>query len=76
MIIEGFTWFADIVDKIETKHGVTTSEVENIFTRRPFFNKIKKGHVRGKIFIELWGKLIREDIWQYSLFIKRLMRPL
>jgi len=48
MIIEGFTWFADIVDKIETKHGVTTSEVENIFTRRPFFNKIKKGHVRGE----------------------------
>jgi len=48
MIIEGLIWFADIVDKIETKHGVTTSEAENIFTKKPLFNKIKKGHIRGE----------------------------
>ena len=76
MIIEGFTWFADIVDKIETKHGVTTSEVENILPEGHFSIKSKKAMLGGKIFIELWGKLTREDIWQYSLFIKRLMRPL
>ena len=73
MIIEEFIWFADIVDKIETKHGVTTSEAENIFTRKPLFNKIKKDVLGGKTFIELWDKLIREDISQCSLFIKRLM---
>jgi hypothetical protein len=33
---------------IETKHRVTISEVENIFTRKPIFNKIKKGHIRGE----------------------------
>jgi len=38
MIIEGFIWFADIADKLETKHGVTTSEAENIFTKKPLFN--------------------------------------
>lgn len=48
MIIEGFMWFSDIVDKIETKHGVTTSEAENIFTRKALFNRIKKGNVRGE----------------------------
>jgi len=48
MIIEGFIWLADIVDKIEAKHGVTISEVENIFTGKPLFNKIKKGNVRGE----------------------------
>ena len=38
MIIEGLIWLADIVDKIETKHGVTTLEAENIFTKKPLFN--------------------------------------
>ena len=31
MIIEGFIWLSDTVDKIESKHGVTVHEVENIF---------------------------------------------
>jgi len=48
MIIQGFIWFSDIVDKIEAKHGVTTSEAENIFTRKPLFDKIKEGNVRGE----------------------------
>ena len=46
MIIEGFIWFSDIIDKIEAKHGVTLLEAENIFTGKPIFNKIKRGHVR------------------------------
>jgi len=33
--IEGFIWLADIVDKIESKHGVTVSEVESLFTSKP-----------------------------------------
>lgn len=35
MKIEGFIWLADIVDKIESKHGVTVSEVESLFTSKP-----------------------------------------
>jgi len=62
MIIEGFIWFADIVDKIETKHGVTTSEAENIFTKKPFFNKIKKGHIRGE---DLYRALGQTDSGRY-----------
>ena len=48
MKIEGFIWLADIVDKIESKHGVTVSEVESLFTSKPIFNKIQKGRIKGK----------------------------
>lgn len=62
MIIEGFIWFADIVDKIETKHGVTTSEAEIIFTRKTLFNRIKKGNVRGE---DLYRALGQTDSGRY-----------
>ena len=45
MIIEGFIWFADIVDKIEAKHALTISEVESVFARKPIFSKIEKGRI-------------------------------
>ena len=49
MIIEGFIWLADIVDKIETKHDLRISDVESLFTRKPIFSKIEKGqHQRGR----------------------------
>jgi len=48
VIIEGFIWLSDIVDKIETKHGVSLSEVENVFTRNPVFSKMQKGHIKGE----------------------------
>lgn len=48
MVIEGFIWFADIIDKIEGKHGLTISEVESVFSRHPIFNKIQKGHIKGE----------------------------
>jgi uncharacterized DUF497 family protein len=62
MIIEGFIWLADIVDKIEAKHSVTTSEAENIFTREALFNKIKKGNVRGE---DLYRALGQTDSGRY-----------
>lgn len=56
MIIEGFIWFSDIVDKIESKHGVTVPEVENIFTNKPFFSRIEKGHIKGEDLYRVLGK--------------------
>ena len=53
VIIEGFIWFSDIAEKIGTKHEVTLSEVENMFTRNPVFSKMQKVTSNGKIFIEL-----------------------
>ena len=37
MIIEGFIWLTDIIDKIENKHGVVRSEVESVFVGIPVF---------------------------------------
>jgi uncharacterized DUF497 family protein len=48
MIIEGFIWFADILDKVEAKHGLTISEVESLFTRKPIYSKIEKGRIKGE----------------------------
>ncbi len=62
MIIEGFIWFADIVDKIETKHRVTISEVEIAFTRKPVFNKIERGRVRRE---DLYRALGQTDSGRY-----------
>lgn len=56
VIIEGFIWLSDIVDKIESKHGVTVHEAENIFTDKPFFSKIEKGHIKGEDLYRVLGE--------------------
>ena len=33
MVVKGFIWVADIVDKIEGKHGLTVPEVESVFNK-------------------------------------------
>ncbi|MBN1103188.1 MAG: BrnT family toxin [Deltaproteobacteria bacterium] len=48
MIIEGFIWITDIVDKLDAKHGVSVAEVESAFTGEPFFSRIQKGKVKGE----------------------------
>ena len=48
MVIKGYIWIADIIDKIEGKHGLTVSEVESVFNWKPFFSKIEKGHINGE----------------------------
>ena len=48
MIIEGFIWLSDIIDKLESKHGVTRVEVENLFTQKPLFSKIQRGKIKGE----------------------------
>jgi len=48
MIVEGFIWLSDIIDKLESKHGVTRVEVENVFTQKPLFSKIQRGKIKGE----------------------------
>ncbi|PIY87202.1 MAG: hypothetical protein COY75_04060 [Nitrospirae bacterium CG_4_10_14_0_8_um_filter_41_23] len=60
-----------MADKLETKHGVTTSEAENIFTKKPLFNSrnwytftfpLTKGHVKGE---DLYRALGQTDSGRY-----------
>ena len=44
MKITGFIWLADIVQKLLRKHGVSQSEVVELFGNRPRFRFVEKGH--------------------------------
>jgi len=48
MKITGFIWFDDVIEKIETKHHVTMPEVEEVFSKRTKFKKMRKGKFRGE----------------------------
>jgi uncharacterized DUF497 family protein len=48
IVIKGFIWYSEIIDKLDEKHAVTRFEVENLFIRKPIFSKIQKGHVKGE----------------------------
>ena len=57
MVIEGFIWFTDIIDKIEGKHGLKVYEVESVFSRKPIFSKIEKGHIKGENLYRALGQI-------------------
>jgi uncharacterized DUF497 family protein len=46
--ITGYIWLDDIVEKIETKHGVEQDEVRHLFDGRPQFRRVEKGHRQGE----------------------------
>ena len=41
-------WKDYFVDKIEVKHGVLTSEVEEVLFNKPHVRRVQKGHVKGE----------------------------
>jgi len=47
MVIEGFIWLPDIVEKLDNKHSVTIDEVESLFEGKPVFRKIEKGRLNN-----------------------------
>jgi len=71
--IEGFIWLADIVDKIESKHGLAVSEVENLFAGKPIFSKIEKGRTKGE---DVYRALGQADSGRYLavFFIYKMTR--
>jgi len=48
MEITGLIWLDEVVDKIESKHHVTQTEVEEVLSGRPKVKKIRKGRFRGE----------------------------
>ncbi len=74
MIIEGFIWLTDIIDKLESKHGVAISEVESVFVGIPVFNRIGRGHVRGEDLYRVMGQTDSARYITVSLFTKLHMR--
>ena len=48
MEIAELLWLDAVVDKIESKHHVTPTEVEEILSNRPRIRKMNKGRFRGE----------------------------
>ena len=48
MVINGFIWREDTIDKLAWKHDVTPDEVEEVFTGNPKFLRIERGKVDGE----------------------------
>jgi len=65
MVVEGFVWLDDVVEKIGYKHHVSQDEVEEVFYNRPKYKKAQKGKFKGEDLYYAYG---RTDVGRY-LFI-------
>jgi uncharacterized protein len=63
--IDDVIWLDDIVDKVATKHGVETREVEEVLLANPEFRRGGKGNRKGE---DLYYALGQTDAGRY-LFI-------
>ena len=48
MLINGFVWREDIIDKLARKHNVSPDEVAEVFTGNPKFLRIERGRIDGE----------------------------
>ena len=48
MIITELIWLTQFVEKIESKHGVSTDEVEQALTNSPRIQRIERGTAEGE----------------------------
>ena len=49
-------WKESFVDKIETKHGVLTYEVEEVIFGKPHIRRAQKGRVKGEDLYAAYGQ--------------------
>lgn len=56
MNINDIVWLNHIVDKIESKHHVSTEEVEEVFYNRPRYRKSQKGRIKGEDLFYAYGQ--------------------
>jgi len=54
--IREFIWFEDIVEKMQTKHRVSQSEIREVFGNHPRFRFVEKGHRSGENVYSATGK--------------------
>ena len=64
MEIAELLWLDAVVDKIESKHRVTPTEVEEILSNRPRIRKMNRGHFRGEDVYRSFGTDQRLKVFQ------------
>lgn len=48
MKIEGLIWLDEIIEKLIAKHHVRQDEIREVFTNRPHFRSVERGHRKGE----------------------------
>ncbi|MBI3360417.1 MAG: BrnT family toxin [Chloroflexi bacterium] len=56
MQIERIIWLEDIVEKLESKHGVQQDEVREALFGRPLFKRARRGKRRGQDVYQALGQ--------------------
>jgi hypothetical protein len=77
MKITGVVWLEEVVEKIESKHGVTQTEVEQVLSLTPKVRKMVKGRLRARFAsstsIAPWERPQRGGGWRCSSFTNALV---
>ena len=58
MVIRQIIWKDQFVEKLETKHGVSVAEVEDIFGSNPHIRKVSRGNVKGENVYAAFGQTV------------------
>ena len=66
MQIDEIIWLSQFVEKLASKHGVTTTEVEEILTNRPYFRFVSKGNRPGE---NVYSAMGQTDTGRYLIVI-------
>ena len=56
MVISQIIWKDQFVEKLETKHGVSLTEAEDILDSKPHIRKVGKGKVKGENVYAAFGQ--------------------
>jgi uncharacterized DUF497 family protein len=62
MTITDIIWLTQFVDKIESKHGVSTDEVEQMLSSRPRIQRIERGTLEDE---DLYRAIGQTDAGRY-----------
>jgi uncharacterized DUF497 family protein len=54
--IAGIIWLNDIVAKLKQKHAIEQYEVKEVFSSRPWFRLVEKGHRPGENVYTAFGQ--------------------
>ena len=71
MRIDKILWLSRFVEKLESKHNVTTMEVEEVFANRPRFRFVSKGDQLGE---DVYSAMGQTDAGRY-LIVFFILKP-
>lgn len=64
MYIANIVWLPEIVDKLHWKHRVVPDEVIEIFSGKPLYRKVQKGHLAGE---DVYSAMAQLDSGRYLI---------